>query len=91
MESGRRLALVQRVEIITGKERRRRWSEGEKARLVAESCEPGAVGARDPDRVNHRNGYRDRLWETRAGTDELRITKLRKGSWSPPGFLGRFE
>ena len=40
-------------------------------------------GARDPDRVNHRNGYRDRLWETRAGTVELRIPKLRKGSYFP--------
>jgi transposase-like protein len=43
-------------------------------------------GARDPERINHRNGYRDRLWETRAGTVELRIPKLRKGSYFP-GFL----
>jgi putative transposase len=45
-----------------------------------------AHGERHPDRLNHRNGYRDRLWETRAGTVDLRIPKLRKGSYFP-GFL----
>ena len=38
---------------------------------------------RNPDRLNHRNGYRDRDWETRAGTVELRIPKLRRGSYFP--------
>lgn len=42
-----------------------------------------AHGARDPDRINSRNGYRERAWETRAGTVELRIPKLRKGSYFP--------
>lgn len=37
--------MVQRVEIITGKERRRRWSDEEKRRLVAEAFAPGAVVA----------------------------------------------
>ena len=42
-----------------------------------------ACGARTPDRINHRNGYRERGWETRAGRIELAIPKLRKGSYFP--------
>ena len=36
-----------------------------------------------PDRVNSRNGYRRREWDTRAGTIELAIPKLRHGSYFP--------
>ena len=36
-----------------------------------------------PDRINHRNGYRQRGWETRVGRIELAIPKLRKGSYFP--------
>jgi transposase-like protein len=43
-------------------------------------------GERNDNRVNQRNGYRDRDWQTRAGNVELRIPKLRKGSYFP-GFL----
>ncbi len=43
-------------------------------------------GEKSVERLAQRNGYRDRGWETRAGTVELRIPKLRKGSYFP-GFL----
>ena len=42
-----------------------------------------AYGEKDADRFAQSNGYRDRDWETRAGTVELRIPKLRKGSYFP--------
>lgn len=43
-------------------------------------------GEKSDERLAQRNGYRERDWETRAGTVELRIPKLRKGSYFP-GFL----
>ncbi|HSH99000.1 MAG TPA: IS256 family transposase, partial [Reyranella sp.] len=45
-----------------------------------------AYGEKSAERLAQRNGYRSRDWQTRAGTVELRIPKLRKGSYFP-GFL----
>src|SRR6201990_119168 len=54
--------------------------------LEVESLTGAAYGEKDVERLAQRNGYRDPDWETRAGTVELRIPKLRKGSYFP-GFL----
>ncbi len=40
-------------------------------------------GERNPERVTQRNGYRSRAWDTRVGTMELQIPKLREGSYFP--------
>ncbi len=40
-------------------------------------------GERTEDRATHRNGYRQRRWDTRAGELELAVPKLRKGSYFP--------
>jgi transposase-like protein len=46
-------------------------------------------GARSEERTNTRNGYRRREWDTRAGTIELAIPKLRSGSYFPDWLLER--
>src|SRR2546421_6644529 len=51
--------------------------------LESEALCGAGHGERSAERRNQRNGYRDRAWETRAGTVELRIPKLRKGSYFP--------
>jgi putative transposase len=45
-------------------------------------CNAG-YGEISPERVNSRNGYRMREWDTRAGTVELAIPRLREGSYFP--------
>ena len=54
--------------------------------MDVESLCAAAYGERNPERLNSRNGFRERLWETRAGSVDLKIPKLRKGSYFP-GFL----
>ena len=46
-------------------------------------------GVRSEDRVNSRNGYRSRDWDTRTGSMELAIPKLRSGSYFPDWLLER--
>jgi putative transposase len=46
-------------------------------------------GQASEDRVNYRNGYRDRRWDTRAGTIELALPRLRQGSYFPEWLLER--
>jgi transposase-like protein len=55
---------------------------------VEQLCGAG-YGEVSPARVNSRNGYRAREWDTRAGTVELAIPKLRQGSYYPEWLLER--
>ena len=56
--------------------------------LLMEADVEGLVGAgrheRSPERLNHRNGYRERALDTRLGSLQLRVPKLRQGSYFPP-------
>ena len=51
--------------------------------LEVGSLTGAAYGEKSAERLAQRNGYRDRDWENRAGTVELRIPKLRTGSYFP--------
>ena len=56
--------------------------------LIMEADVEGQIGAarheRTGERLNHRNGFRDRTLDTRLGSLALRIPKLRQGSYFPP-------
>src|SRR3712207_621871 len=56
--------------------------------LLMEADVEGLVGAarheRTAERLNYRNGFRDRTFDTRLGPMQLRIPKLRQGSYFPP-------
>ena len=80
---------------------RKRLEEGdadelrEMVRVMAEALMSAEVDAacgapyreRSEDRVNQRNGFRSRRWDTRVGSIDLRIPKLRKGSYFPETIL----
>jgi transposase-like protein len=52
--------------------------EAEVSRLIG-----AELGERSTERVTHRNGYRHRAWDTRAGQIDVAIPKLRQGSYFP--------
>ncbi|MFN8233847.1 MAG: IS256 family transposase [Actinomycetota bacterium] len=59
-------------------------------RLMAEEADAicgAAYGERSDERVNRRNGYRARPWDTRTGTIDLQLPKLRQGSYFPDWLL----
>ncbi|ANY83085.1 transposase (plasmid) [Microvirga ossetica] len=51
--------------------------------LEVEALTGAPAGVRSSERLTHRNGYRERAWDTRAGRIDLSIPKLRKGSYFP--------
>src|ERR1700712_5744002 len=59
------------------------FAAGRMMDLEIEAKTGAPAGTRSADRLNHRNGYRERDWDTRAGRIELAIPKLRKGSYFP--------
>jgi putative transposase len=56
---------------------------GRMMELEVEGLTGAGHGERSPNRINQRNGYRERAWETRVGSVPLEIPKLRKGSYFP--------
>jgi putative transposase len=60
-----------------------RWMVGELMEAEVSELIGAERGERTPDRATHRNGYRPRRWDTRAGEIELQIPKLRRGSYFP--------
>ena len=59
------------------------FAAGRMMEMEVEARTGAAPGARSADRKAYRNGYRERVWETRAGRIDLDIPKLRKGTYFP--------
>jgi len=81
-----RMALVELAEKYADGDLLRELGQLVLQRLMEAEAD-GRCGAglheRSPERVNHRNGYRERTLETRLGTLDLKIPKLRSGSYFP--------
>jgi putative transposase len=61
-----------------------RWLAGQLMEVEVSELIGAEHGERRPaDRATHRNGYRSRRWDTRAGEIELQIPKIRQGSYFP--------
>ncbi len=75
----RKVLRDERVDVIASRcARWRRDDGGRGSELIG-----AAYGERTEDRATHRNGYRPRRWDTRAGEVELQIPRLRQGSYFP--------
>jgi transposase-like protein len=60
-----------------------RWVVGQLMEAEVSELIGAEHGERSPERLTHRNGYRPRRWDTRAGEIELAIPKIRRGSYFP--------
>src|ERR671927_44878 len=82
-----RMALVELLQKSGDGDFLRSVAEAVLQRLMEADVE-GLVGAarheRSPERLNYRNGYRERTLDTRLGSLQLRVPKLRTGSYFPP-------
>jgi len=89
MAESTRMTAAELVDKLMGEEHRDvvRESVAWLCRELIEAEVSAQIGAEHgevaPDRVTHRNGYRARRWDTRAGEIELAIPKLRQGSYFP--------
>ena len=73
-----RMALLELIEKGADADRELLAFAGERLMTAeVDQLTGAAAGARSPDRINHRNGYRERGWETRVGRIGLAIPKLR--------------
>ena len=59
------------------------WFVGELMEAEVTQQIGAGLHEKSPERITHRNGYRERSWQTRAGEVELAIPRLRSGSYFP--------